>query len=124
MPEQEAVIRSALAPHFGLAFWQRGGNWLWLLFGLPCKDGGLAKKLVPRRHLFFEKITAHEPRRRLIAASDRLDLVLVPGAAAFRLTRSYGRAFHQSGQVRWVLLTAGGNERLQIVLAAARPARK
>jgi hypothetical protein len=24
MPEQEAVIRSALAPHFGLAFWQRG----------------------------------------------------------------------------------------------------
>jgi hypothetical protein len=53
-----------------------------------------------------------------------LHLVLVRGAAAFRLTRSYGPASQQSGQVRWVLLTAGGNERLQIVLAAARPARK
>jgi hypothetical protein len=51
-----------------------------------------------------------------------LHLVLVRGAAAFRLTRSYGPASQQSGQVRWVLLTAGGNERLQIVLAAARPA--
>jgi hypothetical protein len=35
----------------------------------------------------LEKVTAHEPRRHLIAASDRLDLILVPGAAAFRLTR-------------------------------------
>jgi hypothetical protein len=40
------------------------------------------------------------------------------------VSRGYGPASHQSGRDRWVLLTAGGNERLQIVLAAARPARK
>jgi len=36
---------------------------------------------------------------------------------------SQGGHLHQSGQVRWVLLTAGVNERLEIALVAARPAR-